>query len=160
LVASQSSYDAAAKRFSLTLSQSTAATPGQPEKAPLLIPVRIALIGPEGNALPLDSTGATERVLELKTASARFDFDNIPAHPIPSLLRGFSAPVRLATDLGGRELAFLAAHDSDPVARWDAGQELAVRTMLASAAEPAHPDAPGLLDLLADASTPGWARRC
>ena len=77
-----------------------------------------------------------------KTASARFDFDDIPAKPIPSLLRGFSAPVRLATDLGGAELAFLAAHDSDPVARWDSGQELAVRTMLANAAQPPHPDAP------------------
>jgi len=151
LVASQSTYDAASKRFSLTLSQSTAATPGQPEKAPLLIPIRVALIGPEGNALPLDSMGATERVLELKTASARFDFDNIPARPIPSLLRGFSAPVRLATDLGGAELAFLVAHDSDPVARWDSGQELAVRTMLASAAQPAHPDASKLIELLTDA---------
>jgi len=151
LVASQGTYDAASKRFSLTLSQTTAATPGQPEKSPLLIPIRVALIGPEGNALALDSSGTTEKVLELKTASARFDFDNIPARPIPSLLRGFSAPVRLATDLGGRELAFLAAHDSDPVARWDSGQELAVRAMLASAAQPPHPDAPRLADLLADA---------
>jgi aminopeptidase N len=151
MVTSQGTYDPAAKRFSLTLSQSTAATPGQPEKAPLLIPIRVALIGPEGKALALDSSGATERVLELKTASARFDFDNIPAKPIPSLLRGFSAPVRLATDLGGAELAFLAAHDSDPVARWDSGQELAVRALLASAARPAHADAAALVDLLTDA---------
>ncbi len=148
---SQGSYDAGAKRFSLTLSQSTAPTPGQPDKAPLLIPIRVALIGPDGKALPLGADGATERVLELKSASARFDFDNIPAKPIPSLLRGFSAPVRLATDLGGAELAFLAAHDSDPVARWDSGQELAVRTMLASAAQPPHADAPVLVDLLTDA---------
>jgi aminopeptidase N len=150
-VAAQGTYDAEARRYSLTLSQSTAPTPGQPEKAPLLIPVRVALIGPDGKPFPLDPSGATETVLELKDASARFDFDNIWAKPIPSLLRGFSAPVRLVTDLGGPELAFLAAHDSDPVARWDSGQELAVRAMLASAAQPPHPDAPGLVDLLTEA---------
>jgi aminopeptidase N len=150
-VASQGVYVAAAKRFSLTLSQTTASTPGQAEKAPLLIPVRVALIGPDGAAMALDANGTTEKVLELKSASARYDFDNISAKPIPSLLRGFSAPVRLATDLGGAELAFLAAHDSDPVARWDSGQELAMRTMLATAAQPPHPDAKTLLDLLADA---------
>jgi aminopeptidase N len=150
-VASQGVYDEAAKRFSLTLSQNTAPTPGQAEKAPLLIPVRVALIGPDGQPMALDASGATEKVLELKSSSARYDFDNIPAKPIPSLLRGFSAPVRLSTDLGGAELAFLAAHDSDPVARWDSGQELAMRTMLASAAHPPHGDAQKLLDLLADA---------
>ena len=150
-VTSQGVYDEAAKRFSLTLSQNTAPTPGQAEKAPLLIPVRVALIGPDGQPMALDAGGATETVLELKAASARYDFDNIPAKPIPSLLRGFSAPVRLATDLGGAELAFLAAHDSDPVARWDSGQELAMRTMLASAAHPMHTDAKALVDLLAEA---------
>ncbi len=151
LVTSHGAYDGEAKRYSLTLSQSTAATPGQPDKAPLHIPVRVALIGPDGRAVPLGADGATEKVLELKTASARFDFDNIPAHPTPSLLRGFSAPVRLATDLGGSELAFLVGHDDDPIARWDSGQELAVRTMLARAAQPAHPDAAKLTDLLTDA---------
>jgi aminopeptidase N len=144
-------YDAAARRFSLTLSQSTAPTPGQAEKAPLHIPVRVALIGQDGQALALGANGATETVLELKSASARFDFDNIAAKPTPSLLRGFSAPVRLSTDLTGADLAFLTAHDDDPVARWDSGQELAVRTMLANAARPAKADAGTLVDLLTDA---------
>jgi aminopeptidase N len=152
LVSASSSYDAQAKRFSLTLSQTTAPTPGQPDKAPLHMPIRIALIGPDGQAFALSANGETEQVLELKTASARFEFDNIPAAPTPSLLRGFSAPVRLTTDLGGSELAFLAAHDDDPVARWDSGQELAIRTLLASAARPAHPDAAKLIDLLTDAT--------
>jgi aminopeptidase N len=116
------------------------------------MPIRIALIGPDGQAFALSANGETEQVLELKTASARFEFDNIPAAPTPSLLRGFSAPVRLTTDLGGSELAFLAAHDDDPVARWDSGQELAIRTLLASAARPAHPDAAKLIDLLTDAT--------
>ena len=59
------------------------------------------------------------------------------ARPVPSLLRGFSAPARLSTDLDGAALAFLIAHDDDPVARWDAGQALAVRAMLMAAADPA-----------------------
>ncbi|MDB5394697.1 MAG: pepN [Rhodospirillales bacterium] len=151
LLTSNGTYDAQSKRFSLTLSQSTAPTPGQPEKAPLHIPVRFALIGPDGSAMALAGDGTTETVLELKSASARFDFDNIQAEPTPSLLRGFSAPVRLATDLSGADLAFLTAHDNDPVARWDAGQELAVRTMLANAARPAHADAGTLVDLLSGA---------
>jgi aminopeptidase N len=144
-------YDAATRRYSLTLSQSTAPTPGQPDKAPLHIPVRVALIGPDGNALSIDGDGATETVLELKSASTRFEFEDIPAKPTPSLLRGFSAPVRLVTDLNGADLAFLAAHDDDPVARWDSGQELAVRTMLATAARPPRADAAALVDLLSDA---------
>jgi aminopeptidase N len=144
-------YDAAARRFSIAVSQSTAPTPGQPEKAPLHIPIRLSLIGADGKPLPLDPSGATERVLELKAPSARFDFDNIPAKPIPSLLRGFSAPVRLVTDLGGPELAFLIAHDDDPVARWDAGQELGIRAMLAGAGQGAAPDADRLADLLTEA---------
>jgi aminopeptidase N len=144
-------YDAAAKRFTLTVNQSTAPTPGQPEKAPLHIPIRLSLIGPDGKPQPLDSSGATEQVLELKGTSARFDFDNIPAKPIPSLLRGFSAPVRLVSDLGGPELAFLIAHDNDPVARWDAGQELGIRAMLAGAGQGAAPNANHLADLLTEA---------
>ncbi len=144
-------YDAAAKRFSLTVNQSTAPTPGQPDKAPLHVPIRLSLIGPDGKPQPLDDSGATEQVLELKGASARFDFDNIPAKPTPSLLRGFSAPVRLVSDLGGPELAFLIAHDNDPVARWDAGQELGVRAMLAGAGQGAAPNADRLADLLTEA---------
>jgi aminopeptidase N len=151
LVTVSRSYDAEARRYSLTFSQSTPPTPGQAQKAPVHIPLRLALIGPDGKAMPLGADGATERVLELKDAGARFDFDDIPVEPTPSLLRGFSAPVRLATDLGGEDLAFLAGHDDDPVARWDAGQELAIRAMLAGAAQPVHADAAVLVDLLVGA---------
>jgi aminopeptidase N len=140
-------YDAAARRYSLTLEQSTPPTPGQAEKSPLHIPIAMALLGPDGKALPLGEDSATERVIELRTAKASFDFENVPAAPAPSLLRGFSAPVRLVSDQGGQELAFLIAHDDDPVARWDAGQSLAVRTMLAMAS---GDDAGALGDLLID----------
>lgn len=133
LVTVSGHYDPQALRYRLTLGQTTAPTPGQPEKAPLHIPVGVALIGPEGRKLPLGPDGATERVLELRHGSASFTFENIPGAPVPSLLRDFSAPVRLASDLKGRDLAFLLAHDDDPVARWDSGQELAVRAMLADA---------------------------
>jgi aminopeptidase N len=151
LVTVAGDYDETTRRYSLTLSQVTPPTPGQPDKAPLHIPVRVALIGGNGHPVPLDETGATERVLELTGASARFAFENIPTRPVPSLLRGFSAPVRLSTDLGGDALAFLIAHDDDPVARWDAGQELAVRAMLARIAKPAPSNAAELTTLLTDA---------
>jgi aminopeptidase N len=141
-------YDAAARRYSLTISQSTAPTPGQPAKAPLHIPIRVALIGPNGHRLTLGPDGETERVLELRQPSARFDFENMPAEPVPSLLRGFSAPARLVSDLDGAGLGFLIAHDDDPVARWDAGQELAVRTMLAPAGERAETLAAVLTDAI------------
>jgi aminopeptidase N len=150
-VTASGTYDPAARRYSLTLSQSTPPTPGQPDKAPLQIPVRVGLIGPNGDAMTLGPDGETERVIDLHTGSVRVDFDNVGARPVPSLLRGFSAPVRLATDLSSDDLAFLIAHDSDPVSRWDAGQELAVRAMLAGAAQPAHPDAATLADRLAGA---------
>jgi aminopeptidase N len=149
LVTAAGAYDETTRRYALTLTQSTQATPGQPEKAALHIPIRLALIGPDGARLALGPDGATERVIELRQPSARFDFEGLPGRPTPSLLRGFSAPVRLASDLDGAGLAFLIAHDDDPVARWDAGQELAVRAVLAAAG--ARPEAAPLATLLVDA---------
>jgi aminopeptidase N len=151
LVTAAGAYDPAAKRYRLTLSQATQSTPGQPEKSPLHIPIAMALIGADGNRLPLTPDGATERVLELRDASASFEFDNIAVRPTPSLLRRFSAPVRIASDLGGSELAFLLAHDDDPVARWDAGQELAVRALLAVVGAAQTQSAAELMSLLAEA---------
>jgi aminopeptidase N len=151
VVTATGAYDAAARRYSLTLSQSTPPTPGQPDKAPLHMPIAVALIGADGKPAPLGPDGATERVLELREATAHFAFENIPAKPVPSLLRGFSAPVRLASDLDGAELAFLIAHDDDPVARWDAGQTLAVRAMLAAAARPGDGESAALAGMLTDA---------
>ncbi len=151
VISAQGTWDAKARRYSLTLAQTIPATPGQSEKAPMQMPVRIALIGPNGAPMVLGAGGETERVLDFRTASARFEFENVGARPVPSLLRDFSAPVRLQSDLGGEELAFLIAHDDDPVARWDAGQALAVRAMLAGARQPAHPDAGPLAALLTEA---------
>ena len=108
----QGTYDAAAKRYTLTLSQSTEATPGQPNKAPFHIPVAVGLLAADG------SEAAPTKVLELREAEQSFHFDGIDAPPTPSLLRGFSAPVKLALERSDAELAFLAANDLDEFNRW------------------------------------------
>jgi aminopeptidase N len=125
-------HDPAARRYHLTLRQHTAPTPGQPDKKPLPIPVALGLLGADGQELPLRLEGeaaatGTSRVLLLECAEQTFTFEDIAAPPVPSLLRGFSAPVRLAVDFTDAELAHLLAHDPDPFARYDAGQQLYLR---------------------------------
>ena len=127
-------YDAGARRWTLTLSQATKPTPGQPEKAPLPIPVALGLLGPDGADLPARLAGEAgpqtgTRLLLLDTATQRFVFEDVAAPPVPSLLRGFSAPVRLA-GLTPERLRFLATHDTDPFVRWDSGQQYAMAVML------------------------------
>lgn len=129
------SYDAAAQCFTLTMQQHTPATPGQPDKQPLHIPFAIGLIGPDGQDLPLQlshetEAGTTTRVLEITQAVQRYDFVNVPSQPVVSALRNFSAPVKLRGERPHAELAFLLTHDSDPFSRWDAGQELACAAIL------------------------------
>jgi aminopeptidase N len=129
-------FDEASGRYTLTLSQSTPPTPGQPVKQPVPIPVSMGLLGPDGAALPLRLAGENaadapqSRVLLLEEASQDFVFEAVgAAKPVPSLLRGFSAPVRLmGLDLPA--LGFLAAHDSDPFVRWESGQQYATAEML------------------------------
>ncbi len=134
-VVASESWDESKGRYSLTLSQSTPPTPGQPEKLPLEIPIRMGLIdSTTGRPLPLQLTGenqpvGNERVLELGEAEATFTFENLPARPLPSLLRGFSAPVELDLDLSRAELARLLARDTDTFNRWEAGQRLLLDLM-------------------------------
>lgn len=144
VVTARGAYDAARRRYRLTLGQHTPATPGQPDKHPLHIPVTIGLLDGTGADQPLrlegEATGTTSRVLDLTETEQCFDFVDVapgPAGgaPVPSLLRGFSAPVRLDTDYTAADLAFLMAHDSDAFARWEAGQQLATRLMLALVAD-------------------------
>jgi len=131
-------YDAAAGTFTLTLKQSTPATPGQDGKLPQVIPVALGLLGRDGQALPLmlqgedgdAGTTGTERVLVLDQAEQSFVFVNVPAEPVPSLLRGFSAPVVLDDGLGDAELLVLLKHDSDAFNRWEASQRLALARIL------------------------------
>src|SRR5919205_794474 len=128
-------YDPATQRYTLEVSQRTPPTPGQPEKLPLQIPLRVGLVARDGGELPLQLEGenepkGTDRVLELTEPTQRFTFTNVPSEPVPSLLRGFSAPVKLDAGYAEDELAFLLARDSDPFVRWDAGQTLSLRALL------------------------------
>ncbi len=125
-------YDADAQRYTLTLSQSCAATPGQPDKQPFVIPVALGLLAQDGSALPLQiegeaQAGATERTVVLTEASQTLTFVNVASAPVPSLLRGFSAPVVLECDHSDADLLTLLAHDSDAFNRWEASQRLALR---------------------------------
>ncbi len=126
-----SAYDAAAQRLTLTIRQSCPPTPGQATKLPFHIPVEIGLLAPDGADCPLQLAGeaaamGTSRVLECKDEVQSFQFINIAHPPVPSLLRQFSAPVKLNYPYSSEELAFLMAHDSDPFNRWNANQQLAL----------------------------------
>jgi aminopeptidase N len=130
----QDRYDPATKEYELTLTQRVPSTPGQPEKTPMPIPVAMGLIGANGDEMPTRLAGETEsrdgtRVLVSNAARQSFRFVDVAAPPVPSLLRGFSAPVKLQ-GLPLPRLKFLAVHDTDPVARWDAGQRVALRVLL------------------------------
>ena len=129
-------YDAAARTYTLTLTQSCAPTPGQSAKEPFVIPVELGLLSASGAALPLHLAGegtaegvahTTSRVVVLTEASQTLTFTNLDAEPVPSLLRGFSAPVVLDIDYTDAQLLTLLAHDADAFNRWEAGQRLALR---------------------------------
>ncbi|HEV2364303.1 MAG TPA: aminopeptidase N [Caulobacteraceae bacterium] len=130
-------YDSQARTYRLSLSQSCPPTPGQPEKAPFLVPIAMGLVSRAGEAMTFTRGGSptSQTVLELREPKAVFVFEGVASPPIPSLLRGFSAPVSLETELSDDELALLMRTDSDPFARWDASQTLAVRLIRRLAAE-------------------------
>ncbi len=129
-------FDPGKKIFTLRCRQSCPPTPGQPSKKPFHIPLALALLDKNGNELPLRLEGedaaatATTRVLSLREAEETFRFAGLAEEPIPSLLRNFSAPVKLAIQLSDKDLAFLMACDTDPFNRWEAGQQLATRVLL------------------------------
>ncbi len=130
------SFDPAAGSYTLNVRQHCPATPGQTEKKPFHIPLAIGLLDRDGNDLPLQLAGEaapapeTTRVLELHETEEQFRFVGLGEAPVPSLLRGFSAPVKLEMERSDEELAFLFAHDGDSFNRWEAGQELATRLLL------------------------------
>ncbi len=129
-------YDAGAKTYSLTFRQSAPTTPGQPgnEKKPFVIPVSLGLLDAQGGELPLRLQGEaaaikTSRVLSVTEAEQTFTFVDIAEKPLPSLLRGFSAPVKLSFPYNRDQLMFLMQHDTDGFNRWDAGQQLSVQVL-------------------------------
>jgi aminopeptidase N len=125
-------YDATRHQYTLTLSQHTPPSHGQPHKQPVPIPVKLALFGRDGRMLPLHADGQTadgetESVVVLDQTEQSFVFRDVAEPPVPSLLRGFSAPVILECDYAPHELALLLTHDVDGFNRWEAGQQLAAR---------------------------------
>lgn len=127
-------YDAAAQTYSLTFRQSCPATPGQSEKLPFVIPVALGLLDTQGVELPLRLQGESvaqgvSRVLSVTEAEQTFTFEGIAEQPLPSLLRGFSAPVKLSFPYSRDQLMFLMQHDSDGFNRWEAGQQLSVQVL-------------------------------
>lgn len=129
-VSATTNYDESAQTFSIEFTQSVPDTPGQTDKKPMHIPIAFGLVGPDGSDMDLGN-GETSTVLHLREAEQSFTFENISSKPVPSILRGFSAPIKLTTDLSTKDLCFLMVHDSDGFNRWEAGQTLAMRMILA-----------------------------
>ncbi|MGB4056261.1 MAG: aminopeptidase N, partial [Porticoccaceae bacterium] len=117
-------YDAEDNTFTLNFAQSCPATPGQAQKQAFVIPVKLGLVGANGD-LPLNAKGDTEMVFELTETTQQLVIENVLEEPVPSLLRGLSAPVKLDYPYSTDQLAHLMASDSDGFNRWDAGQKLA-----------------------------------
>jgi aminopeptidase N len=124
-------FDAGAKTYTLEAKQSVPPTPGQPSKAPMVIPLALGLVGSNGRDQPLSPAKAVEHgVLVLREPVQSVTFTGITERPVLSINRGFSAPIKLETDLSGDDLAFLAAHDSDPFNRWQALQTISMRLLI------------------------------
>jgi len=130
-------YDEFNRTYSLTIKQSCPATPNQVVKEAFYIPITVSLLNPEGELIPLqlvtdndDALYQTTRVLMLTEHEQKFTFLNISSPVVPSLLRGFSAPVKLNIAHSNSELAFLMTNDTDSFNRWDAGQTLIINTLL------------------------------
>jgi aminopeptidase N len=131
----QLKYDARHKSADLTIAQVLPPTPGEAKKKPLHIPVRLGLIGGNGQdlALTLGSGKQLENgVIELTKRTETFRFKDVPSRPVPSLLRSFSAPANLTLGLSDADLEFLMANDSDLYNRWQAAQDYATRVLLAA----------------------------
>ena len=135
-------YDQAKKTFAIKCSQELPVTPDMKEaKQAQLIPIAVGLVGPDGKDMPLSSVaigsgpaqkldGCTTHVLKLEEMSQTFTFHDVGSKPIPSILRDFSAPVKLVVDQSSEDLSFLLANDSDAFNRWEAGQRLATNLIL------------------------------
>jgi aminopeptidase N len=126
-------YDSTAKTAELKIEQINPATPGETRKKPLHIPVRLGLVSGNGQDIPLKLASGEELadgVLHVDKRSQIFRFVEVPSKPVPSLLRGFSAPVNLTLDLRDKDLEFLMANDSDLFNRWQAANTYATRILV------------------------------
>ena len=129
----QLKYDARAKTADLTVAQVLPPTPGEPKKKPLHIPLRLGLLGGNGQDLALTLASGQrldDGLVEVRKRTETFRFRDVPSRPVPSLLRGFSAPVNLTIELADADLQFLMANDSDLYNRWQAAQDYATRVLV------------------------------
>jgi aminopeptidase N len=130
-------YHAPTRTYRLEMAQTVPPTPGHPDKEPMVIPLALGLVGRDGTDLALklaDGRRIERGIVPLTKSAETFDFTDVDAAPVPSLNRGFSAPIRLVANLGADDLRFLAAHDNDPFNRWQAVQTLATRLLVDSVA--------------------------
>ncbi|HIE54082.1 MAG TPA: DUF3458 domain-containing protein, partial [Chromatiaceae bacterium] len=133
-------YDEVERCYRLHMKQWVPDTPGQSDKPPFHIPVRVGLLDSKGREMKLLRQGAADpALLELREAEQTFVFRELDEAPVPSLLRGFSAPVRLHFDYSDADLHFLMSHDSDGFNRWDAAQTLAQRMIIRMVEQGADP---------------------
>ena len=128
-VSAEGDYDGSTGLYTLTLRQHCPATPGQADKLPFVMPIATSLMDCDGSLLPL-ADGNHERVLVLAEPEQQFVFEDVPRKPTPSLLRGFSAPVKLDAGLDSSDLGLIVRHDNDPFNRWEAGQRLFEQAIL------------------------------
>lgn len=133
-------YDPTAETFTLTVNQTCPPTPKQPHKEPFHLPLAVGLVNSKGEDMLLqladEQTASSQtKILDIKQADHTFTFINVKEKPVPSLLRNFSAPVKLAYPYTHEELAHLFKHDSDPLNQWDAGQRLMTALLLAAVNE-------------------------
>ena len=141
----RSEYDATAKTYKLNFDQSCPPTPGQTKKLPFVIPVKLGLVSDDGVDIQLNSAGETEIIIEITKPHHQLVFENIDAEPVPSLLRGLSAPVKLDYPYSTEQLAHLMANDSDGFNRWDASQTLSLTVLNQLMHDSLH-DRPMVLD--------------
>jgi aminopeptidase N len=135
-VVAAGAYDAAQRSYRLDLTQTIPATPAQAVKHPMVIPLVVGLVGPDGKDEPLtlaDGRRIECGALTLQEVAESFIFTDVAQRPVPSLNRGFSAPIKLTANLSADDLQFLAARDPDSFNRWQAIQTLATRLLVAQA---------------------------
>jgi aminopeptidase N len=148
-VAVKTTYDPQSGTYRLDFRQETGPTPGQPDKEPLVLPVLLGLVAEDGRALDLTNNRLRQDGLfVLDRATDSLSFENVPSRPVPSLFRGFSAPVRLELDLPDSDLLALLRHDSDPFNRWQSAQTVALRVLTRLSGAPASETGAELADAI------------
>jgi len=137
-VSAQGHYDREKKTYSLSFQQNIPDTPGQKHKKPMHIPMAVGLMDHKGQDMALQLAGENApsdkkgtKILHLRAATEKFTFVNVEENPMPSLLRGFSAPVKLSAAMSHQDQLFQLSHDSDSFNRWEAGQDLASELIMA-----------------------------